>query len=74
VPECAVGAAYGDAFLAGLASGIVPDRAALHATWVRTARVYEPDPELFGMYTERYAIFRRMYERTKDDIHLLAMS
>ena len=74
VPERAVGASYGDAFMAGLASGIVPDRSALHDTWVRIARIYEPDPALFDMYSERYAIFRRMYERTKDDIHLLAAS
>jgi xylulokinase len=72
VPERAVGASYGDAFMAGLASGIVPDRSVLNDTWVNIIRTYEPNLEHSGLYAERYEIFRRMYENTKDDIHLLA--
>jgi xylulokinase len=74
VPERAVGASYGDAFLAGLASGIVPDSSCLNNGWVRPQRVYEPNPALYEMYSERYDIFRRLYETTKDDIHALARS
>lgn len=74
VPEQTIGASYGDAFMAGLASGIIPDRSALNGQWVRPARSYEPDPDLQELYSERYAIFRRLYESTKDDIHLLAKS
>jgi xylulokinase len=74
VPERAVGASYGDAFMAGLASGIIPDRSVLNGVWVRPARTYEPNLALSAMYGERYGIFRRLYESTKDDIHTLATS
>jgi xylulokinase len=74
VPERTVGASYGDAFMAGLASGIVPERSVLNGQWVRPARTYHPDAALFDMYTERYEIFRRLYESTKDDVHILARS
>ena len=74
VPEQTIGASYGDAFMAGLASGIIPDRSVLNGQWVRPARTYEPNPALFDMYSERYDIFRRLYESTKDDVHILAQS
>jgi xylulokinase len=74
VPERTIGASYGDAFMAGLASGIIADRSVLNAQWVRPARIYEPNLSLFDMYTEHYGIFRRLYESTRDDIHLLATS
>jgi xylulokinase len=74
VPERTVGASYGDAFMAGLASGIVPDRSALNGLWVRPALTFEPNAALFEMYSERYEIFRRLYESTKDDVHILAQS
>lgn len=74
VPEQTIGASYGDAFMAGLASGIIPDRTALNGQWVRPARTYEPDPSLFELYSERYEMFRRLYESTRDDVHRLAAS
>jgi xylulokinase len=74
VPERAVGASYGDAFMAGLASGIIRDRSVLNDVWVRPARTYGPNRSLYEMYSERYGIFRRLYESTKDEIHTLAAS
>src|SRR5829696_3334306 len=44
VPERTIGASYGNAFLAGVATGIVRDRAELHRSWVNVARTIEPDP------------------------------
>jgi xylulokinase len=72
VPERTIGASYGDAFIAGLASGVVPDLSELRRTWVRIARTYEPNPDLGTIYDEGFAIFRNLYEATKDDVHVLA--
>jgi xylulokinase len=72
VPEKTVGAAYGDAFLAGLASGIVPSRHALADQWVTIGRSIEPDPEAGATYDAYYSIYRRLYERTVDEQHALA--
>jgi xylulokinase len=38
VPERTIGASYGDAFLAGVATGIIPDRSAIQTEWVKVAR------------------------------------
>lgn len=71
LPERTVGASYGDAFLAGLATGIVPDISELRGTWVRTKDVIEPNPDVAGVYDQHHAIFRRLYQQTKDDVHRL---
>lgn len=71
VPERTVGASYGDAFLAGLATGIVPGIEALHGQWVRTKATVEPDRSLSPLYEEHHDIFRRLYQQTKDEIHRL---
>lgn len=72
LPERTIGASYGDAFLAGLASGIVPSLDALRTTWVKEREIVEPDPQHADFYAERYAMFVRMYRHTRDDIHTLA--
>jgi len=72
LPERTTGAAYGNAFLAGLASGIVPSLEALRSDWVRVARTIEPDPAVKSLYDDHYAIFRRLYTSTREDIHRLA--
>ena len=72
LPERTTGAAYGDAFLAGLASGIVPSLESLQSDWVRVARTIEPDHSVKPLYDDHYGIFRRLYASTRDDIHRLA--
>lgn len=72
VRERSIGAAYGDAFLAGVASGIVPDRAALERDWVKTALTLEPDREMHEAYGPVFDIYRRLYERTTEEMHALA--
>lgn len=72
VPERTIGASYGNAFLAGVASGIVPDRAALHRDWVKVERVIEPDPAAGKALDPLYSIYRRLYENTKEEMHELA--
>jgi xylulokinase len=72
VPETTVGAAYGDAFLAALATGIVPSREALAGEWVSIKRSIEPDPAASAIYDDYFPIYRRLYDRTVDEQHALA--
>lgn len=72
VPELTIGAAYGDAFLAGLATGIVPNRGSLQRDWVKTARTVKPNAALADVYGAYYDVFRRLYEATRDEMHTLA--
>jgi xylulokinase len=71
LPETTVGASYGDALLAGLATGIVPGLDAMRETWVRTRSVIEPDRTHAAMYDAHHEVFTRLYRSTKDDIHRL---
>lgn len=72
VPERTTGAAYGDAFLAGLATGLVPDLSALTGQWVRIGETLQPDPTTRPIYDELYGIYRDLYENTRDQLHALA--
>lgn len=72
VPERTVGASYGDAFLAGLATKIIPDLDALGRDWVRVAEVIEPRPAERKRYDAYYHVYRSLYEHARDDLHTLA--
>jgi xylulokinase len=72
IPEVTVGASYGDAFLAGLAVGLIPDESALMKDWVRIARVIEPNPKNIELYTKLYEIYRGLYPATRAYMHSLA--
>jgi xylulokinase len=72
VPERTTGAAFGDAFLAGLATGLVPDLAALDRDWVKIATVLEPRPDQTRRYDEVYPVSRGLYEAAKEQLHALA--
>lgn len=72
VPERTIGASYGDAFLAGLATGLVPDLDALRRDWVRPAVTLQPRHAERGVYDAYYPIYRHLYEAARDDLHALA--
>ncbi len=71
VPELTIGASYGDAFLAGIAVGLVPTLDALRSTWVRGTRVVTPDLEKAAIYERGYQLYLQLYERTRDLVHAL---
>lgn len=71
LPEQTIGAAYGDAFLAGLATGLV-SRSDLGKNWVRMVRRFVPDPCHQALYREYYAVYRSLYPHVVDDLHALA--
>jgi xylulokinase len=68
VPAVTVGAAYGDAFLAGVAT----DRTDPGACWARTRTVIIPDPAAANHYARLYALYRRAYGDTAAISHSLA--
>jgi xylulokinase len=71
VPERTVGASYGDAMLAGLATGLVPDVDTLTTQWVKVAEVIRPNPEASAIYDHYYPVYRDLYEHSKEDVHEL---
>ena len=72
VPERTIGAAFGDAFLAGLATGLVPDLGALARDWVRIETTLEPRAAQHQTYDAYYRVYRHLYDVAKDDLHELA--
>jgi xylulokinase len=60
-----VEAPYGDAFLAGLGTGVI-DKPERIKEWVKYRDPVEPDPENKKIYDRYYEIYRELYERTKD--------
>ena len=63
-PFNCVGASYGNAFLAALAVGDV-QRTDI-GDWNPVTGEVAADPENAAVYTDRYAVFRELYPRTRD--------
>lgn len=72
VPKQTIGAAYGDAFLAGLSAGIIDDVARLTDTWVEAQTIITPQSENARVYAETYDVYRNIYENAKGELHELA--
>jgi xylulokinase len=70
--EWPIGPALADAFLAGYGIGLFDDFTPLAERWVRTGRIVRPDPDVTHVYDEYYRVYRRLYERTADEMHELA--
>ncbi len=71
VPKQTLGAAYGDAFLAGLGIGKFESLTDVKA-WVQLAEVIQPDPKNHLLYQKYYSEYRKMYPSMKDQLHRLA--
>jgi xylulokinase len=71
LPAQTIGASYGDAFFAGLATGLV-SRTDLGTKWVRIARRFVPDPARHALYQKYYDVYRGLYPHTVEDMHTLA--
>jgi xylulokinase len=69
VPALTIGASYGDAFLAGLAAGILK-RDDLR-TWVKAGQTITPNAEAGAQYEALYQDYLRLYTQTKDIVHRL---
>lgn len=67
-----IGPALADAFLAGYGIGLFRDFRPLTEQWVRIGRSVDPDPRAAAVYDEYYGVYRRLYERTAEEMHELA--
>jgi xylulokinase len=72
IPKRTIGASLGDAFLAGLATGIIAKRFALQKDWVKIETVLEPNSSAKSAYDEYFGVYRSLYELSKDSLHELA--
>lgn len=72
IPAQTIGASYGDAFLAGYASGVIPSLDMLDSQWIHLARTIEPDRQAHAAYQEYAAVYRHLYSDTCDEQHRLA--
>jgi len=70
VPALTIGASYGDAFLAGLAAGILK-RDDL-STWVKPGTIIEPNAERVQQYDRLFPDFLNLYTQTKEVVHRLS--
>lgn len=64
-------AALGMAFLAGYASGIFSQISDVRQ-WARPERVVHPRAAIHDLYQQYYAVYRRLYDQTKEEMHALA--
>lgn len=71
IPREQIGAAYGDAFLAGVGVGAFADTSAV-AAWVKTGAVIRPDEPAHALYAPYYQLYRELYTQTRTTMHTLA--
>ncbi len=65
LPHETIGASYGDAWLAGVAAGLIDEA----SDWARIGASIEPDTATRAAYDELYASFRELYPATKAVVH-----
>jgi xylulokinase len=67
IPRSTIGAARGDALIAGLASGLV-DRDDVDG-WMAVDRIVRPRPETAAGHDGRYRAFGELYRATRSIVH-----
>ena len=72
LPAETIGAAYGDAYIAGLAAGIFHDWGPLRERWVRIARRVEPNPGAKALYDQLYPVYRDLYRDNREHMRRLS--
>jgi xylulokinase len=65
------GAPYGDAILAGVATGVFPDFT-VAKNWVEYVEPMEPCPANHARYMEYFTLYKKIYEHVKEDFIELA--
>jgi ribulokinase len=65
------GAPYGDAILAGVATGVFEDFS-VAKNWVEYVEPMEPSQENHALYMEYFDLYKKIYEHVKDDFKELA--
>ena len=70
VPEITLGAAYGDAFLAGLGAGAFAGYQDIRS-WTRAARTVVPNPDHAQRYDRSFELYLDLYRTNKSLMHRL---
>ncbi|MCB0152746.1 MAG: carbohydrate kinase, partial [Caldilineaceae bacterium] len=65
------GAPFGNAVLAGVATGVFPDFG-VTKQWVEYVEPMEPDPANHARYMEYFALYKQLYAHVKEDFQALA--
>jgi xylulokinase len=65
-----VGASYGDAFLAGIATNLVSGPEAIRA-WQGEGNVVRPNPAMTETYQPLQRLYSSLYQSTKEQMHAL---
>ena len=65
------GAAYGDAYLAGVGMEIFPDLASIQ-NWLEPPEQVLPDNNIKNLYDRYYSLYKDLYKSSKDVAHQLA--
>jgi xylulokinase len=65
------GAPYGDAILAGVATGLFKDFT-VAKQWTEHVEPMEPDPKNHEIYAEYFALYKNLYEHVRNDYRALA--
>lgn len=66
-----IGAPYGDAILAGVASGALPGFDVARG-WTEYVEPLEPNPRTHRIYEEYFSLYKRLYGHTREDYRELA--
>lgn len=67
VPNQTIGASYGDAYLAGIAAGIL--KTSDIKNWIKTGVTVTPDPNTKDIYDQYYRDYLNLYVNTREIIH-----
>lgn len=73
VPDRLLGAAFGDAYLAARAVGLVDASVSDGHPWVRSVERIEPDERNRDVYARRYLLYRELFRKTRAIVHQLAL-
>jgi xylulokinase len=69
--ERRTGAPYGDALLAGVATGVFDDFS-VAKNWSRYVEPMEPDPAVHDVYVQYFDLYKQLYDHVKGDYRTLA--
>jgi ribulokinase len=65
------GAPWGDAILAGVATGVFPDFS-VAKRWTELTEPLEPDPARHALYSEYFDLYKQLYAHVAEDFRALA--
>ena len=72
IPQQTIGAAYGDAYIAGMAAGLFSDWRDLQDNWVKIDRRVQPNHDAKAIYDRLYPLYRDLYRDNRQHMRRLS--